>query len=491
MIPKSHLTVIFCIFFIAGIFLGTNFFFIPQWLIIFFLVMSILSFLANSRFTYPYLIILSLILGALRINYCINQQSQNNIYPLSENISHFEGVVVSPPETKNNKQQINLEKINIDGQNYNGRIKVFTNPFPVYKFGQTLKIDGNATKPENFSDDFSYTGWLAKDQIYLISYYPQISIVGQNNNWSALLYKIRENIISRTKYLFPPQTAGLLTGLIVGDKNTLPKNTYEQFRLAGLTHIIVVSGFNLTIFASIFIKSLRGKLNRKLSLLVTILLMVSFTLLTGAESSITRAMIMTIIMVSAPFLSRKNNPTIAILLAATIMIYLNPLILWYDAGFHLSFLATIGLGLFSPPINSLLKNIPIPATIKNTLTETTAAQITTTPYIMNSFRQLILTTPFSNLIVLPLIPITMFAGAITILISYILPRFLSSIISFPVYVLLKTIIFIAEFFSRFPAYDVKFMNDKIYLVFYIVIVLAAYFLNKKYADSKYQKPNLH
>ena len=194
-----------------------------------------------------------------------------------------------------------------------------------------------------------------------------------------------------------------------------------------------------------------------------------FTLLTGAESSIVRAFFMSIILITAPFLSRKNNPTIAILLAACIMIFINPLILWYDAGFHLSFLATLGLIHISPIISPIIKKIiPLPDSIQSTLSETLSAMIPTTPYIAASFHQISLIALISNILVLPLIPITMATGSISIIFSLI-PQ-ISGPINIITNTLLSYIILIGQKLSQIPYSSIDIEIPKTWLFFFYLII---------------------
>ncbi|MFA4930522.1 MAG: ComEC/Rec2 family competence protein [Patescibacteria group bacterium] len=487
--PKSTLIIWFCLAFITGIFLGTNFFTLPHNLVYFILILFILSYFTNHQLVFIYIILLGLGSGSNHINQYINQQSNNSIGQITT-ISEKQiltGIITDIPNQKNNSQKLTVGHIQKDHQTYFGQIIITTSAFPRYHLGQIIEITGQITQPTNQSDDFNYIGYLAVNQIYAQSFYPQLEITGRAQSFSVILYHLRLKLIEQTKQYFPPDIAGLLTGLLLGDKNNLSTTAYDNFRTTGLTHIIVVSGYNLTIFAVIFNKFLRGRLSCWHIFFIVLGSMTLFTILTGAEASIVRALIMTSLLILAPLLSRQSHPTIAILLAATIMITINPFILWYDAGFHLSFLAITGLVYFSAPLTKIMTRIRIPLLIKNPLIETCAAQITTAPYIMFSFHQLTLLAPLTNILVLPFIPAVMAIGFLSLLSTFFLPDSISILATTFTAVLLKYFFLITNIFAKIPFATLDVNIDKHYLIlYYLVILIVAKIFHSKYATSHHQ-----
>jgi len=489
MIKKSLVTTIISISFIIGILTGLN---LPPFNLLSILLLfsaTILFYFSNSKLIYYSVTILGITIGSIIIQHNISNIQNYNLLKYDQKYT-ITGTITYPPEIRNNKQQIILSKIqDNDNQQYNGNLLIFASPFPPLNYHDQIQIKAKISKPENFTEDFSYIGYLSLRNIYYTAYYPKINLLsppkvggvpegrGGISIFFQYLYKFRDFILNQINHALPYPQSGLLAGLLLGYKNALPPDLYEQFRVAGLTHIIVVSGFNLTIFATLFLKNLRGYIPRLLLLLLTIVSILIFTLLTGAESSIVRAFFMSIILISAPFLSRKNNPTIAILLAACIMIFINPLILWYDAGFHLSFLATFGLVYISPIISNIKFLKIFPDYISSTLSETLSAMIPTTPYIATSFHQISLVALLSNILVLPLIPITMAFGAMSILLSFV-PQ-ISSPINLITSSLLSYIILIGQKLSQIPYSSININISKTTLfITSIIIILTIYIISK-------------
>jgi len=145
-------------------------------------------------------------------------------------------------------------------------------------------------------------------------------------------------------------------------------------------------------------------------------------------------------------LGRLSRITNTLAVAAVIMVLVNPKVLFFDAGFQLSFLATIGLVYLSPLMEKWLRWLPQILEIRQTLTATLSAIILTTPLILWQFGRFSLVAPLVNVLILPAIPVAMGFGFITGLLSLVwLPA--GQIFGWIVWTILSYIIFIVEKFS--------------------------------------------
>lgn len=490
MISKSLLTTTFCLSFISGVYLSptlkTN---IHPYFILICLSLFILFYFLQNYLSYFFIILLGLLIAGTRFQSYQALLTSNNIQILADSKQSIVGTISKPPYLKNNKQYLQISNLSIDNQRYQGKILLDTLPLPKYQYGQQIFIKGLLVKPENFSSDFSYTGYLSKDQVFLLSHQPNIKIVKPADlTLLGQLYSWREYLIHSFQRNLAPANSALIAGILIGEKNLLSSEQNEYYRAAGLSHIVVVSGFNLTIFATIFLKFLRGRFPRTITFLLTLLSIGGFTLLTGAESSVVRAFFMSTLLIMAPFVGRKNNPTICILLAACIMIYLNPLILWYDAGFHLSFLATVGLIYFSEYTILIFKPFILPEQLKQVLSETTSAQITTTPYILTYFHNFSLIAPISNLLVLPLVPLSMLMGTIYLIINSLHSPILTPLIALPLSYLLNYFNQIAYYFNKIPWGHFNNIETTSHLpiIGYTLIAIIYFILSQNAKKQKHQ-----
>lgn len=474
---KSISTLVFCLSFIIGTFLSPNFFPIPQSIFYLFSILALLSWISKNKLFYFFLALTSLQLAIFNFNFFLQPIITNNVQILAKTNKTITGTISDPPIQKNNQQKIILANISTNSTEYSGRAQIVTNTFPQYHYGQTIMIKGLITTPKSLAQSsFSYSGYLAKNNIYIEINQPQITIVDdQPNSLVKHIYNLKDRINSNLKKNFTPLNSSLLSGILLGEKNALPQESYDKFRQLGLTHIIVVSGFNLAIFANLFIKNLRGIINRHLALFVTILCLILFTILTGAESSIIRALIMSITVIISPYLSRHPYPIIAIFLTATIMIFQNPLILWYDLGFHLSFLATIGIFFISNPITTFMENINFKHPLINNILECIGAQITTTPYLIYLFHKYSLLSLPANFIIVPLIPFIMIYGLINIFTSILLPEPTQTVIALPLNIILNLCHQIIELLSQQKIFNFSFFPDKkIIIIYYFLLSIYVY-----------------
>ncbi len=141
----------------------------------------------------------------------------------------------------------------------------------------------------------------------------------------------------------------------------------------------------------------------------------SFVVITGASASVIRAAVMGGMLLLAGEVGRQYRPSGAIFFAALCMLVQNPKILLYDVGFQLSFLATMGIVYFMPLFERLTQNWPGLFGIKIIFFTTISAILATLPAILFHFGTLSLVAPIVNVLVLPVISLTMAFGFASIM----------------------------------------------------------------------------
>lgn len=309
-----------------------------------------------------------------------------------------------------------------------GNILLVAKKYPEYEYGDKIEVVGKLKTP-NSSEDFDYKQYLAKDDIYSIIYFPEIKLLvsGQGNWFLDKLLTVKNKFEdSINKILVEPQSS-LLAGLLLGEKRGLPLDLMANFSLTGTTHIIALSGYNITIIAVTLISLFNFfMLRRRLAFWLALATIVLFVLMTGAAASVVRAAIMGILVLLAQQVGRLYSIRNALIFAGAVMVYLSPKVLVFDLGFQLSFGATLGLIYISPILqtwfepkegDSLLaqitgrkKFIESMGSLKSILIATLAAQIAVLPLLIINFGQLSLIAPMANLLILPFIPATMLLG---------------------------------------------------------------------------------
>lgn len=255
----------------------------------------------------------------------------------------------------------------------------------------------------------------------------------------------------------------------------------ENFNITGLTHIIAISGYNITIVI-VFILGILRFLPRKIGFYLAIISVIFFTIFVGASAAVIRAAIMGVLGLIALNKGRQTDTTLAILITATLMITYNPKVLWYDVGFQLSFLAVLGLIYVAPFFEKWFEKIPKTLGLREALMMTLSAQITAIPIILLNFERLSLIAPLANILAAPFIPLAMLFGFIAILVSFVSFK-LSLIVGFFAYIFLEIILITAEFLANIPWSSVEIKNVSIFIVvgYYLVLII---FIYKKSCHNK-------
>lgn len=302
------------------------------------------------------------------------------------------------------------------------------------RYGDQLQILGEPTTPPEF-EDFSYKDYLARQDIHSLvrTYGSTVRILArdQGNPFFAALYALRDRALATIHAILPEPAASLLAGILLGVDSGIARDVSAAFNATNTAHIIAISGFNIAILAGILAALARRVVGAPYATLVVILGLSAYTLLVGASASVVRAAIMGSLSLIALHYHRPNDALTALAVSAGLMLMWNPFIL-YDLGFQLSFLATLGLILYVPPLSAAFENFftrvtcsqrakQIVGALNDSFIVTLAAQITTTPLIVFAFHRLSLVGLLTNLIVLPAQPAVMLWGGLATLLALLVP----------------------------------------------------------------------
>ena len=202
-------------------------------------------------------------------------------------------------------------------------------------------------------------------------------------------------------------------------RQALDPDVKKNFQRAGLSHIVALSGFNISII-SLGLLALAPYLfiPRRFSVWLVVLIIFIFVIFTGGESSIVRAALMGSGSVIAYQLGRRSSAMMLLLVSGTCMVFLNPLILLHDIGFQLSFLATLGLLLFSNYFEKWLKFLPEIFGLRLTVSATLAATFATLPILIMYFGRISLTSILANVAVVPVVPFLMLVSFLGLVLSF-------------------------------------------------------------------------
>jgi len=243
----------------------------------------------------------------------------------------------------------------------------------------------------------------------------------------------------------PEPHASLLNGIIFGINLKTSKLFYEQLKIVGLLHLVVLSGINITMLGAI-IANITGFLGKRVSILLTILTIILFILFVGPQAPIVRAGIMGMLTLVAVLYGRKNIGLYSLFLSLIIIAIVFPD--WLaSVSLYLSYGATLGIMLFGQSSSKyrIVKDLKI----------SLAAQIFTVPIIFIYFKQVSFISPLSNILVAPVVPPLMIFGFLTAILGKI-NYYFGLPFSYICYGLLSYMVLVIEILSKIPFIFLKF-----------------------------------
>lgn len=373
---------------------------------------------------------------------------------------------------KNSKTSIILYEVELEDSNlnYDNLIKLsYKRKINVIQ-DQKVRTKVSLEIPENFDSEFDYVDYLRKKGIYLIGDGDNLEIIDHKQTLVYLLSKLKNTIVSRVRRVYSEPEASLLLGLVTGYRADFDKSFDEQLSKTGTTHIIAISGFNISLLITLILGFVQY-IGKRMGMLLALGLSIIFCILTGACPSIVRATIMAIVVLIGKELGRESIPSILLLLTAAVMAFFNPFILW-DISFQLSFLSTIGLVYFFPIFELLFK--------KNShfepISSTAGTFVTTLPVIVSTFGQFSILVFISNLLVLSMVSLSTILGLInTVLLLFNIK--LGLIFSFINYLPLHYIVWMIETLSKSPVniinvnFNIKPLHIFIYYLILFIFIL--------------------
>lgn len=390
----------------------------------------------------------------LRINLELNSEKINY-----SNITVSEGTVIKEPELNEKSQRLTVDLL----PPQNGRIIIIIPFSERVIYGDQIKTTGKMEPRENVST-------------FPQLVFPKLEIIShaKTQNLKSVLINFKNYIISQFQKYLPSDEAALLSGLTIGSRVNFSNELKTQMSQSGTTHLVALSGYNIAILILGISAILKRFFSRRLNFLITVIFIILFVVMVGGEASIVRAALMGFIVLLAREIGRPHDTAIIIIFTATIMVLINPKIIFYNLAFQLSFLSLLGIVYLAPALKKILfKNIDEKTDFlswRENLLTTISAQLTVAPLIIQSFNQFSLTAILANVLILSTVPITMLFGLILFCastISFYFGFFISKIL----HLFLAYQIGIIKIFSSFRIPIGNYFNSKfVFLIYYLIII---------------------
>lgn len=496
-LSKSRIFLLSCLVFIIGIGVAS---FLPKNLVeyrflLFFGAIVVLVFLIlfrqNKNVVIVLFVVFSFIFSLWRYAISLPTNSPDKIWYYNGQIVRLEGLISGEPDVRQNNQklELNIQKLIKNDREYKieGKILVTANLYPSYNYGDLVEIYGKLQAPESFND-FAYDRYLAKFDIYSVSYYPKISVIGSGRGnifYNYILYfkdKIRDVFFNN---LSEPE-ASLACAVILGYKKSIPSDWQNIFAKSGISHITAISGMHISILTAMIISFFLGVgFSRRYVFYLSALTLFFYITLIGLPASAMRAGLMGFLVLWALNVGRLGKLINSLVMAALILLFINPHLLRDDIGFQLSFLAILGIVYVYPRLDeycssifqktsSRLANTKIFDSIKSIFLITISAQVFTLPVLAYNFSMISLVAPLTNIFVLWCLPLLIILTLTAAVFSFLLPG-LGVLFFLPAQLILEYIMVIAKYFSELPFsfLDVEYIwpGWAILYYFFIIIIL--------------------
>jgi competence protein ComEC len=336
------------------------------------------------------------LLGCFRTNFTL--LDIKSVTRFSSQVVTVSGKVFEDPDISSDGTfAIKLNGLVLDGRALSGNIYVG-------KLGkQDIKRGDEVTVKGALADGFgSFSAAMWRPQVVEVTRPSPGDLARQVRDWFGGLVR---QVIGE-----PEADLGL--GYLLGQRRSLSDHMVEILKITGLTHIVVASGYNLTVLVR-FSRRLFMKISRFAALFAALVLVVCFIMVTGVSPSMLRAGLVSILSLLAWYYGRKFHPVSLLMLVAATTLLLSPSYI-FDLGWLLSFTSFAGVMILAPLLQAYFFGKKArPNFLVQILFETVSAQLVTMPILVYMFSQISLVSIVANLLVLPTIPLVMLLTFLT------------------------------------------------------------------------------
>ncbi|WP_259391417.1 ComEC/Rec2 family competence protein [Paenibacillus sp. 1011MAR3C5] len=360
---------------------------------------------------------------------------------------HVSGTIISTVEVDGDRAQFRLEAAAIQvadekplvmrGERLMVQLRLAAQPeqgiAAAWQRGDQVRVDGELSLPAKATNSggFDYRRYLRSQGIHWLlkskgAAALAVEAPAAEAFSAASLYgrvdAARAWLGARLDYLYPPEQAGYMKGLVLGIREDLDPEQFNQFARLGLTHILAISGLHVGVFMYALTGLLKILRQPRERILLFLLAAVPFyVLLTGASPSVLRAGLMAMLGLVAARMGKLKDGLHLIAAAAVVLLLFNPYLL-NDVSFQLSFIVTLGLIIGVPPFRRAMPIWRRGSWVLDLVAVTVVAQLVSFPVTIYYFNQFNLLSLLANFVLVPFISmIVMPAGAGALVLSMLWP----------------------------------------------------------------------
>lgn len=357
--------------------------------------------------------------------------------------------------------RMKLVDVSIEGVSVAGKLWVASNDSTLIKRSDVVAVEGKLT-----------TGF---GNIPAAIYRSRLISV-ERQDYADIGRDARDSFAAGVRKSIREPEASLGTGFLLGQKTALPEKLDNDLVLLGLTHIVVASGYNLTILIR-FARRFFERISRFTALAGSYALVYGFLQITGFSPSMARASLIAGISLLGWYYGRKLHPLVLLSFSAALTVIINPSYAWGDIGWLLSFTSFIGVIMFAPLLHAYFWGDKKSGNVRQVFIETMSAQLLTLPIIAYIFGQYSPLSIVANVLILPLIPVAMALTAIAGVGGLIFPITAARVIGLPAEFVLRYMTTVINYLAQLPlaSAEIAFTATTV-IVSYIIIITSMIFM---------------
>lgn len=353
--------------------------------------------------------------------------------------------------------------------------------------GDMLTYSGKLTVPEAFDTEqgrvFDYPKFLRARDVCCVIEEANVAMVAYEDmyKFEGVLVRFKLMLAETLVRIMPEPEVSLAKAMLLGMKRELDSDENRVFKNVGIVHVVVLSGMHIMFVFVIAVWCASLVFGYRTRYVVALLSVLTFALMVGFSPTVTRAVIMALFVGASFLLGREKVPMRALIVAAIALLLYNPLVLLYDPGFQLSFLATFAIIVVAPIFMEIFHRVPTTFKMREILAATIGIECLLLPLIAYSMGQFPTIGIVANLLVLPVVASAMGGAALLALTGMFLPVLAVTVA--PPVTLLHTYIFsVATFLERIPYthYRVPEFSAGVLLAVYLCIGMILFLLYRKY-----------
>lgn len=373
------------------------------------------------------------------------------------------GTVADDVTKKNGQSGITLENVTINNKSLGSKAWIGASTSLNLKRGDRITANGKLEPGfGNFAASISHAKIVSASR----------------DSASDIPRKIRDKFTNGLKKTVNEPEASLGAGYLDGQHNDLPDQLVEQLKLVGLIHLVIAGGYNVTILVRL-VRRLFAKISKYMAALGGFAILFGILTVTGFSAPMSRTVVITTLSMLAWYYGRKFHPLVLLLVSAAITALIDPTFVQGQLGWYLTFIAYGGLILLGPMLQKYFWDTPS-GTLRQIFVDTLSVQIVTFPLLAFAFQQYSIYGLPANLLVLPLMPLTMLLSVIAGIGGMFLPLSIAHIIGYPAQILLAYTYKITTWLAGSPGADYSAnFSLPLMVASYSLIALVIYWLWRK------------